>query len=102
MSRRSKWDVPDNEPSTTIVDPQRAMQLAREEAIRIENGRSLPPSSIVPGTSLVTIHDSVTGQQQTTIVKEIEINDCKNRHILTKGATLDQVRLTLRILTFID
>ena len=70
-TRKSKWDVQDTNTTENPPAPNTPVH--------------------VPGTSLVTIHDSVTGQQITTFVKEIEINGSSSRHILTKGATLNEV-----------
>jgi hypothetical protein len=97
MSRKSKWDVPDTKAETnghSISTASSRTHLHSKEDARhpLPGGKGSSSTITVPGTSLVTVHDSVTGLQQTTIVKEIEINDCKNRHILTKGATLAEVR----------
>ncbi|KAL0490413.1 hypothetical protein AKO1_003229 [Acrasis kona] len=97
--RGTKWDVPDfnapafkkdsqNQPKDSSKRPKDNQQQSKHQPVS-----NAPPSAsdLAPGMSLATVYDSITGLPHTTIVKEIEINDCRNRYILTKGATISEI-----------
>jgi hypothetical protein len=94
--RRSKWD--DSEDTATSK-----LKLAQDAARRINEKiqpqapatTNVPQPPIAPTTT--TIHEVLPQQQPPHIfLEEIEINDCRNRYTLTKGATLNEVSILTR------
>jgi hypothetical protein len=89
--RKRKWDEPQGglSPATQEANNDRAAEAAKAAAaIAAKISASLRPG--VAGNELVKREGAEEG-----FIKDIEVNDLRNRYVLTKGANQKQVRITL-------
>ncbi|WWC86855.1 uncharacterized protein L201_001734 [Kwoniella dendrophila CBS 6074] len=87
--RRSRWDDPSSSTPPTSAPPNAAADAsdaaARAAAIAAKIAASLRPG--VQGNELMKQEKKDEGD----FVKDIEVNDLRNRYVLTKGSTQKQI-----------
>jgi hypothetical protein len=107
MSSKRKWDQPANEASDTTPPPAKAPKTddasgksaseaaAAAAAIAAKIAAQFGPvsSTSESGGSLAEGHSGPIGNFDGDFFQNIDINDIRNRYLLTKSATQMQVRL---------
>lgn len=82
--KKRKWDEPAGDASPAAPKPNDAAAAAAAIAAKI--AASLRGPAGAQGNELVKVNEREEG-----FIKDIEINDLKNRYVLTKGSTQKQV-----------
>jgi len=91
--RRSRWDDPSSSTPPTSAPPPNAAADASDAAARAAAIAAKIAASLsrpgVQGNELMKQEKKDEGD----FVKDIEVNDLRNRYVLTKGSTQKQVSL---------
>lgn len=82
--RTSRWDAPSSSTSGAAADTKPSDAATAAAAIAAKIAASLRPG--VAGNELVRAN-----KEEGDFVRDIEINDLRNRYVLTKGPTQKQV-----------
>ena len=86
--RKRKWDEPVGDTKPDIKPSGSSDAAAQAAAIAAKIAASLRGPAGAQGHELVK-----TEQKEEGFVKDIEINDLRNRYVLTKGSTQKQVSI---------
>lgn len=78
--RKRRWDEPAGDTESRAVDTAAAVALAQKIAASLKANAAAGPT----GQELVK-------RDEGDFIKDIEINDLRNRYVLTKGSTQKQV-----------
>ena len=87
--RASRWDAPSSSTSATTTDTKPSDAATAAAAIAAKIAASLRPG--VAGNELMKRE-----KEEGDFVRDIEINDLRNRYVLTKGPTQKQVSRVYR------